>query len=71
MYDQTNKSLYYKQSMHRFLKMYMASTETLDKNKKTLILVFRCWHYKKQTDKVCGNHFEVMNKMFIFNCFCI
>ena len=27
------------------------STETLDKNKKTLILVFRCWHYKNKRTK--------------------
>ena len=27
------------------------STGTLDKNKKTLILVFRCWHYKNKRTK--------------------
>ena len=32
------------------------SMETLDKNKKTLILVFRCWRLiQKPTDKVFGN----------------
>ena len=43
------------------------STETLDKNIKTLIFVFRCWHYKTKWTKP----FEVMNEMFIFNSFCI
>ena len=38
----------------RFLKMNKHQ-KTLDKNKKTLIVEFRCWHYHKQTDKVCGN----------------
>ena len=46
----------------------MSSTETLDKNKKTLMLVFRCWHYKnKQT--MSAELFEVMNEMFIFIVF--
>ena len=27
------------------------STETLEKNKKTLMLVFRCWHYKNKRTK--------------------
>ena len=39
------------------------STETLDKNRKTLILVFRCWHYKnkrtKSTEIVWGNEWNV------------
>ena len=68
MYDKTDESLYWKQSTYRFLKC--TSTETLDKNKKTLILVFRCWHYKKNGQSL-RKSFEVMNEMFIFNSFCI
>ena len=41
------------------------STKTLDKNKKTLILVFRCRHYKTSLRK----SFEVMNEIFTFNRF--
>ena len=41
------------------------STKTLDKNKKTLILVFICRHYKTSLRK----SFEVMNEMFTFNRF--
>ena len=66
MYDKTDESLYWKQSTYRFLKC--TSTETLDKNKKTLILVFRCWHYKKNGQSL-RKSFEVMNEMFIFNSF--
>ena len=40
------------------------STETLDKNKKTLILVFRCWHYKTNGQSLWKS-FEAMNEMFI------
>ena len=68
MYDQTDKSLYWKQSTHRFLKM--TSTEALDKNTKTLILVFRCW-VAKTNGKSLRKSFEAMNEMFIFNNFCI
>ena len=39
-------------------------TETLDKNKKTLILVFRCWHYKTNGQSLWKS-FEVTNEMFI------
>ena len=46
------------------------STETLDKNKKTLILTFRCWHYKTNRQSL-WKLFEDMNEMFIFNSFCI
>ena len=46
------------------------STETLDKNKKTLILVFRCWHSKANGQSL-RKSFEVMNEMFIFTSFCI
>ena len=41
------------------------STKTLDKNKKTLILVLRCRHYKRSLRK----SFEVMNEVFTFNRF--
>ena len=40
------------------------STETLDKNKKTLIVVFRRWHYKTNGQSLWKS-FEVMNEMFI------
>ena len=45
-----------------------ASTETLDKNKKTLILLFRCWHYKNKLTK-SAEIVWVMIDMFIFNSF--
>ena len=45
-----------------------ASTETLDKNKKTLILPFRCWHYKNKRTKsaeiVWGNEWHVYFQYF-------
>ena len=44
------------------------STETSDKNKKTLIVVFRCWHYKTNGQSL-RKLFEVMNEMIIFNSF--
>ena len=52
---------------------WCTSTEILDKNKKTMILLFRCWHYKtkrtKSAEIVWGNEW---NEMFtIFNSFCI
>ena len=39
------------------------STETLDKNNKTLIPVFRCWHYK--TNGQLWKSFEAINEIFI------
>ena len=45
-------------------------TETLDKNKKTKIIVLRCWHYKKNGQSLWKS-FEVMNEKFIFNNLCI
>ena len=49
-----------------------ASTESLDNNKKTLILVFRqqCWHNRNKRTK-SAEPFKAMNEMFIFNSFCI
>ena len=49
MYDQTDESLIWNNQCIDSWKC--TSAETLDKNKKTLILEFR----KKQTEKVCGN----------------
>ena len=46
-------------------------TETLDKNEKTKIIVFRCWHYKKKNGQSLWKSFEVMNEKFIFNNLCI
>ena len=46
------------------------STETLDKNKKTLILTFRCWHYKTNRQSL-QKSFEDTIEMFTFNSFCI
>ena len=47
-----------------------ASTETLDKTKKTLILLFRCWHYKNKRTKsaeiVWGNDWHVFLSMVSF-----
>ena len=47
-----------------------ASTETLDKKKKTLILLFRCWHYKNKRTKsaeiVWGNDWHVFLSMVFF-----
>ena len=59
-------------SRERFWKMYKesTSTETLDKNKKTLVIVFRCWNLKTNGQSL-RNSFEVMNDMFIFNSFCV
>ena len=57
-------------SRERFWKMYKesTSTETLDKNKKTLIIVFRFWHFETNGQSL-RKSFEVMNEMFIFNSF--
>ena len=49
MYDQTDESLIW--NNQRIDSWKCTSTESLDKNKKTMILEFR----KKQTEKVCGN----------------
>ena len=59
-------------SREGFWKMYKesTSTETLDKNKKALIIVFRCWHLKTNGQSL-RKSFEVMNEMFIFNSFCV
>ena len=55
MYDKTDESLYWKQSTYRFLKC--TSTETLDKNKKILIVVFEMLTLQdKRTKSVGINH---------------
>ena len=45
-------------------------TETLYKNNKTLILVFRCWHYKNKRTKsaeiVWGNEWNVYFQQFLY-----
>ena len=52
----------------RFLKMNKHQ-KTLDNNKKTLIVVYRCWHHHKTNGQSLRKLFEVMNEMFIFKSF--